>query len=121
MPTALSDPSPTLYIVLGVVAVILAALWVRKPSRGNLIQFAIGAVVLLLVFLIDTMVESPREQSVRKMQEMAAATQNRRMDEAFRHLSDSFNYNGITKSALREKARWAEGQSSFQGVSVTGF
>jgi hypothetical protein len=119
--TALTDPSPTIYIVLGTVVIILAALWVRNRTRSNLIQLGIGVAFLLAIVLCDTLVESPREQAVRKMKEMAQATRERRMDDAFRHISDTFNYNGITKTALRERARSAEGQAGFAGVGVSTF
>jgi hypothetical protein len=119
--STLTDPSPTLYIILGTVVIILAALWARNRTRSNLIQLGIGGAFLLAVILCDALVESPREQAVRIMKEMARATQERRMDDAFRHISDSFNYNGITKTALRERARWAEAQPGFAGVGVGTF
>jgi hypothetical protein len=119
--SALTDPSPTLYIILGTVVIILAALWARNRTRSNLIRLAIGVAFLLAVVLCDALVESPREQAVRKMKEMARATQEKRMDDAFRHISDSFNYNGMTKTALRARARWAEEQPGFAGVGVSSF
>jgi hypothetical protein len=120
--SALTDPSPTIYVILGTVVIILAALWARNRTRSNLIQLAIGAAFLLAVVICDALVESPREQAVRIMKEMARATQERRMDDAFRHISDSFNYNNaISKTALRERARWAEAQPGFAGVGVSTF
>jgi hypothetical protein len=119
--STLTDPSPTIYIVLGTVVIILAALWARNRTRSNLIQLGIGGAFLLAVILCDALVESPREQAVRIMKEMARATQERRMDDAFRHISDTFNYNGITKTALRDRARWAEAQPGFAGVGVSTF
>jgi hypothetical protein len=119
--STLTDPSPTLYIILGTVVIILAALWARNRTRSNLIQLAIGVAFLLAVVVCDVLVESPREQAVRLMKEMARATQERRMDDAFRHISDTFNYNGITKTALRDRARWAQDQPGFAGVGVSTF
>ena len=108
MPTILSDPPPILYILLGTAAIILAAVWARFRTTKLLTAFAGVAGLLLLLFLIDRFVESPREQAVRKMKELAAATQSRRMDEAFRHISESFNYHGMSKSALRDRGRSCE-------------
>lgn len=102
MPTVLSDPSPTFYIILGVVVIVLAAIWVRTPKRGNLVQFAAGVGVLLLVFVVDTLVESPREEAVRRMKEMARATRERQAETFARHVSESFASGGVTKTGLRD-------------------
>src|SRR5262249_25495090 len=62
MPTVLSDPSPTLYVILGALVIIFGAIAARRQKRSDVINFAIPAVLLLALFLIDRAFESPREQ-----------------------------------------------------------
>ena len=108
MPTALSDPSTALYAVLGVAALVLGLIAVRRQKRSDVINFAIPAAALVAVFLIDRFVESPRETVVRKLREMEAASQARKYDDMFQHVSEQFKYQSLDKKALREKARQAE-------------
>jgi hypothetical protein len=109
MPTAFSDPSPTLYLVLGVVSVIFGAIALRRQRRSDVINFLIPAALLLALFLIDQAFESPRETVVRKLKEMESASQARKYDELFKHVSESFKYKSLDKKGLREKATLAEG------------
>jgi hypothetical protein len=101
MPTALSDPSPTFYLVLAVVAVITGAVWLRNRRRSSLINFGIAAAVLAALFLIDRLVESPREEAVRRIEDVSAAINDRDFDRMVGHFSDSFNYRGKDKAFLR--------------------
>ena len=70
MPTALSDPSLALYVILIVVAAVTGMMWSRNRSRSNRINFGIAAAALLALFLIDWFVESPREEAARRVQEI---------------------------------------------------
>lgn len=108
MPTFLSDPSAALYAVLGVVTLVLGAIAGRRQTRSDAINFGIAAAVLLAVLLIDLAVESPREAVARTLKEMEAASQARKYDDLFTHVSDQFQYKSLDKKALRERARLAE-------------
>jgi hypothetical protein len=118
MPTVLSDPSPTLYVILGAVVVIFGAIAARRQKRSDVINFAIPAVLLVVVYLIDRAVESPREQVVKAIQEMEAATQNKKHDEVFKHVSESFKYKTLDKKGLQEKARLVESLPNWEGIKV---
>ena len=109
MPTFLSDPSTALYAVLGVAVLITGVLAARRQKRSDLINFAIPAAVLLAVFLIDQAYESPREAVARTLKEMETASQGRKYDDLFKHVSDKFQYKSLDKKGLREKAGVAEG------------
>ena len=121
MPTWLIDPPFIVYLVLGTVAIIFGALWLREPSRGNLVRFAVGAGLLVLVGLIDLLVESPREAAVRKIKAMAAASQSKKSSEFGQYVSDSFRYHNLDKGGLISRVVSAEGQPDFQGVIVSDF
>jgi hypothetical protein len=117
MPTLISDPTPTMYIVFGAMVVILGALALRRQKKSDVITFVVAAVLLLALYLVDRAVESPRETVVRKLKEIESASQARNHDEAFKHVSDSFQYKALDKKALREKARMGE-QYFPEGVSI---
>ena len=116
MPTLLSDPTRAMYIVLGAMVVILGATALRRQKKSDVITFAVAAVLLLVLYIIDRSFESPREQVVRNIQEMGAASQSKKYDDLFKHVSDSFDYKGLDKKALREKARLAE--QYFDGIEA---
>jgi ketosteroid isomerase-like protein len=116
MPTAFSDPSTTLYVILGVLVVIFGSVAVRRQRRSDVINLAIPAALLLALFLIDQAVESPREVAVRKIKEMGTASREKKADDLFRHVSDSFKYRSLDKKGLRDRARQAEAMG-FGGIA----
>lgn len=109
MPTFLSDPSTALYAVLAVAVLVTGVLLAKRQRRTDLINFAIPAAVLLAVFVIDQMFDSPRESVARALKEMESASQARKYDDLFKHVSDKFQYKSLDKKGLREKASMAEG------------
>ncbi len=118
MPTFLSDPSTALYVVLAVAVLVTGVLAAKRQRRTDLINFAIPAAALLAVFVIDQMYESPRETVARNLKEMEAASQGRRYDDLFRHVSEKFQYKSLDKKGLREKARAVEGLTEFEGLKI---
>jgi hypothetical protein len=118
MPTALSDPSPTLYLILGVLVVILGAVAVRRQRRTDLINFLIPAALLAALFVIDRLVESPREQLVVTLREMETATQNKKHADVFKHVSNDFKYKSLDKKGLQERAQLVEALPNWEGIKV---
>jgi len=108
MPTLLSDPTRTMYILFGTMVVILGIMALRRQKKSDVVTFVVGVVLLLALFLIDCANESPREQVSRKLQEMESSSQARKYDDVFKHISESFQYKSLDKKALRERARQAE-------------
>lgn len=113
MPVFLSDPSPTVYAIVAIMVAALAGIYLRSRKRKDLIPLIGGGVLLVALFLIDRFVESPREESIRRMQEMASLSASKKWDDVFKHLSDSFKYksasgNETDKKTLREKVRSVE-------------
>jgi hypothetical protein len=117
MPTFLSDPSTALYVVLAVAVLVTGVLLAKRQKRSDLINFSIPAAALLAVFVIDQMFESPRETVARKLREMEAASQARKYDDLFKHVSDKFEYKSHDKKWLRDKASQAESYFP-EGVSI---
>jgi hypothetical protein len=89
------------YLFLGVVALVFAALYVR--TRKRFWFYPIGGIVVLVAvyFLLDRLNETRSEQIVRKLREMAAAVQRQDADTIFRHVSENFNAGGHNRSSFR--------------------
>ena len=120
MPAVLSDPSPTLYAILAILVAALAANWLRNRKRGDLVRFLAGAAVLVAVVVIDKLVESPREETARNMREIVTATKEKKVDDLMKHLSDSFNWNGMKKDQFKEMVKGVMSRSEFNGVDIDG-
>jgi hypothetical protein len=128
MPTWLSDPSNGFYLVLFVLAVIAVMVWARNRTRGNLARAGVAVALLVAVFLIDRLVESPREEAVRKTQEMARAANEqfarpapqRNWDGIGAHISDQFDFHGAKKEDLLNAIAQAPAHGDGEG-DVTEF
>lgn len=121
MPTFLSDPAPALYLILLVLVVIAGGIWVRFRDRGSLIRVGIAVAVLLLLFVIDTLVESPREEGIRKVNEMCAAATAPDPDKFVANVSDSFESFGANKEKVRKSGAWDLVRQYKARINATGF
>ncbi len=88
------------YLVLLTVAIILVAVWWQRRSRRWLIAVAAVLGLVALYALLDRLIETPYEQMVRKVNEMAATAQKRDPASLNANLADSFDYHGVSKAAL---------------------
>ncbi|HET6575058.1 MAG TPA: hypothetical protein VFG68_15735 [Fimbriiglobus sp.] len=108
MPTWLSDPSDAFYLVLFVLVVIAVMVWARNRTRGAQVRAGVAIALLAALFVIDRLVESPREEAVRKTRAMATAANEqfvrpadqRTWDGVAAHISDQFDFNGVKKDDL---------------------
>jgi hypothetical protein len=104
MPSWLVDDASVLYVLLGIVALGLAAGWWFTRQRSYLI--GLGVVVLLLVgvWLLGRLIETDAKQIKGKLEAMAAGVEARNPDQIFTHISKDFLYRGrVTKDAFRQK------------------
>jgi hypothetical protein len=89
------------YVVLITLVVFLFVVWWQTRKRWWLLGVAVAAGSIGLYALLDRVVETDREQIVRKVQEMAAAVNARDLDALFANISDQFRSpGGRTKEAL---------------------
>ncbi len=114
MPTFISDPPLGVYLFLALGTIVGFAVWVNKRNRASLIVFGCFLSLLALVFLLDRIFESPREQSIRRVNEMAKAIDDRNKDAFLSHVADSFQYQGegnssktFTHDELRKSPMWS--------------
>jgi hypothetical protein len=97
----------TVYVVLAAAAVVLLVAWWQTRKRYWLIGAGAMVGLIGLYFLLDRLVETDREQVVRKVQEMAAAVKARNIDGIFTHVSDEFRLDGLDKASFRNSAEQA--------------
>lgn len=127
MPTFLSDPPPAVYFVLVGAVIVLGLVWLNKRDRRSLVAFGIAVAVLLVVALIDKAVESPREESVRKVQQMANAATAHNQDAFVAEIADTVEYSGggqpvkLTKEQIRHSGFWQTLQQFSVRVAVWDF
>ena len=90
-----------IYWLIGTLAVVLLIVWWMHRKRGLLI--AAGAVAALagVYFLLDRLVETPREQIERKLGEMKAAVKARDPDAIFKHIAADFRFRGQNRESFR--------------------
>src|SRR4051794_108842 len=102
----LIDPPRSLYLILIVAAVIAGAIAAKYQTRKSFLAFLAVAGLLLALFLVDTFVESPREEAVRRVQAMAQAATEQKPEAFLEHVSPKFEKNSKTKSDLRTSPAW---------------
>ncbi|HJZ54395.1 MAG TPA: hypothetical protein VKE74_05530, partial [Gemmataceae bacterium] len=113
MPTFLSDPTQSFYLILVAFVVVAGVIAARNQDRRSLITLAVALGAFLLVGLIDILVESPREGAVRAAQEMGHAADAKNPEAFVVHLADTIEYTGgqqpvkATKEQIRNSGFWS--------------
>jgi hypothetical protein len=120
MPDVLSDPPLVIYIVLFVAVVILGSIAMRRQKRADVINFGIAAVLLGVLFLIDTLVESPREMVEKELKETNELARARKYEQAAAILSPKFKWNDLNHDAVVALLKAAEGRGEGAGVLSQG-
>ena len=112
MPTFLSDPPFSVYLVLAAAFLVAFAVWFGNRTRRSLAALGVVGAVLAVVFLIDTLFESTREEAVRRAQAMVKAADARDTEAFVSHVADKFEYRGegqpvsVTRDQLRKSQMW---------------
>jgi hypothetical protein len=93
----LFEGRPAVYVTLGVLAVLFAALWWRDRRRAWL--YALGVVALLAVvyLVLDRLVETRGEQITRRLQTIEKAVKAGNPELVMRQFSPQFTYRGVTR------------------------
>src|SRR5262249_51188241 len=95
--------------------------------RRSLVAVVVATALLLLVALIDALVESPREESVRKVKAMANAASSREPAAFIVEMADTVEYTGgeqpqkLTKEQIRGSHFWEVLQQHNVRVAVWDF
>jgi hypothetical protein len=112
MPTFLTDPPFTVYLVLAAAFFVAFAVWFGNRSRKSLAALGAVVAVIALLLLIDALCESLREESVRRAMAMVKAADTRDPEAFLSHVADKIEYQGesvpvtVTKAQLRNSQMW---------------
>lgn len=109
----------SVYAVLAALAVFLLLIWWQTRKRWLVVAVVFVAALVGFYDLLDRIVETDREQIVRKLKEMAAAVSAHNLDAAFVHISDQFrSAGGKSKSDLRNTAQTYLNQRFVERVQI---
>jgi hypothetical protein len=90
------------YLTLATVGVLFLGLWWRDRKKHWLIAFASVVVLIGLYFLLDRLVETPREQIRNSLQAMERGVKERNSAAIFAHVSEQFDWEGLDKQQFAE-------------------
>lgn len=103
MPTFLSDPPQTLYLLAGAFAIVSCAVWFGRRDKRSLAVFAAALLLAALVLLLDALFESPREGAEHAVRDISEAVNSRNWDAFDARVSKDFQYKNWKKADLRAK------------------
>jgi hypothetical protein len=92
----------SVYVSLAAIALVMLLAWQQTRKRFCLIGLAAAVGLAGLYFLLDRLVETGREQVVRKVQEMAAGVRARDVNAIFNHVSERFSRGGADRTRFRD-------------------
>jgi hypothetical protein len=88
MPSFLADPPQWMYLVLGGLLVVTGAVATQKQDRRAVTAFGIAFLLMLFLFLLDRVGESPREEAIRRVHLMGMAADAKNPDAFVEHIAD---------------------------------
>ncbi len=96
----------SVYAILAALFVFLLLAWWQMRKRWLWAGILLTAALVGLYALLDQVVETDREQIIRKLYEMVAAVNDHNLNAAFVHISDQFrSAGGKTKGDLQATAQ----------------
>lgn len=121
MPYWLVEGDLTLYAILAAVALVCVAVWWRTRRRKYAVVAAAAAVAILTLSMLDRLIESDREQMIRKVQEIADGVRARDFPSIFRHVSDEFRRGAFDKPQFRHFAQEVSHSRNITEFQAWGF
>ena len=117
----LVDNANGFYILLAVIAAGFVVGW-RLNGRVKFLLFAAGALVLIVfVWLLAQFVGSDSKQLEANVHAMADAVVAGKTDDLFKHIARDFDYQGMTRDALYQKARGSIEAHKVKEVRIGSF
>ncbi len=101
MPVLISDPPLIGLFALALVVLVVGGLWLRYRKRSLLAVAGVLLVLLVAWFVAGLLLESPREESVRRVNDMAAALTAKDWAKFGENVSESFDWEGRKKADLK--------------------
>jgi hypothetical protein len=100
----------TVYVILAATTAFFLLVWWQTRKRWCLFGVVLAVGLTGLYALLDKLIETDREQIVRKISTMIADLNAGRIDAAFENISDQFQWKGKNKADLKELAKTYIGQ-----------
>ena len=125
----LIDPPQYVYLILGGLLVVTGVIAAQRQDRRSTIRFGIAFLLMAVVFLIDRLNESPREEAARRTYLMAQAADAKNPDAFVEHVADTFVYQNtpsgqphtVTREQLRASPFWGMLKQNNVRVVAWGF
>jgi hypothetical protein len=115
----INDNAILFYILLGTAALALMAIWWNNRKTPYLIACAVVVLLLAGIYLLTAfVVVSHRDQIHNNLREMAAAVGENKPENVAKHLSEEFQYKGITRSNAVQKISGAIRFNQLRDVHV---
>jgi hypothetical protein len=106
MPTFLSDPTTTSYLLAVGIAVVGLGYWYRTQTRKSVRVACLTLLVPITLTAIDYGIESPREEAVRRVGLLLQAFNSANPDGVTEQLANTFRYGTTTKAITRTAPIW---------------
>ena len=117
----LFEGRPTVYVILAAAVVLLLVAWWQTRKRYWLYPGLAFLALIGVYFLLDRLVETDREQIVRKVNEMSAGVRERSVDRIFANVSEQFHLNGSGRAAFRQFAERALRTGEVTDITIWDF
>jgi hypothetical protein len=114
----LFEGSIAIYLLLGLIAAVLAYEGFRDRNHRLLYAAGVVCIVMVLYFILDMLVETEQEQIKRKLAEIANGLNKPDTTAVSQHLSQQFKFRSFDRNAMRRRADEAIRQHSIRNVRI---
>jgi ketosteroid isomerase-like protein len=121
MPDWLAEPETVLILLVAIAAIGSGVIAWRTRHRAWVIIAFVSLLFLGLLFLLDKMFLSDREQIAGSVQSMAAAVAPKDFNQVFSHISERFEYGPVNKAAFRKFAEDTSRNRQIDSLVVWNF
>jgi hypothetical protein len=117
----LVDNAVTLYVLLGIIALCLAALWWQNRKRYYLIALAVVGGCIAIVVVLSFVVVTDRQQIRSTILAMRDGVVEAKPEAVFKHLARDFRFDMGDRKAFIDRATQAIRRHRVQDIVVWGF
>jgi hypothetical protein len=101
MPSWIVDDPSLVFLILGISALCLTALWWQTRNRHLLVGLGAIAALFFIVWLLSKLINTDSKQIEGKLQSMAAGVKNSNPEQIFEHISRDFKLGSLGKDGFR--------------------
>jgi hypothetical protein len=101
MPDYLSDPAMSTFVIVGFMVFVLLLLAVMRKKKIDFVLLALGVLALIGLLAIDRLYDSPREATIKCIQQLSEASKKKDYNAMFDNISDQFQSANGDKKKFR--------------------